>query len=54
MDHFRYQAGTLHAEDVAVPEIAATPFYVHSTATLSRHYRPFTKVLTPLPGCANC
>ena len=40
MDHFLYQDGILHAEDVALPEIAAevgTPFYVYSTATLARH-----------------
>jgi diaminopimelate decarboxylase len=30
MDHFQYRNGILHAEDVAIPEIAAaipTPFY---------------------------
>ena len=34
----------LHAENVAVPEIAAavgTPFYLYSTATLERHIRVF-------------
>ena len=52
MDHFLYRNGTLHAEDVAIPDIAAqvgTPFYVYSTATLTRHYRLFTEALTPLP-----
>jgi diaminopimelate decarboxylase len=52
MDHFQYKNGTLHAEDVAIPEIAAqvgTPFYVYSTATLTRHYRLFTEALSPLP-----
>jgi diaminopimelate decarboxylase len=52
MDHFLYRNGTLHAEDVAIPEIAAdvgTPFYVYSTATLTRHYRLFTEALSPLP-----
>ncbi len=52
MDHFQYQNGTLHAEDVAIPDIAAavgTPFYVYSTATLTRHYRLFTEALSPLP-----
>jgi diaminopimelate decarboxylase len=52
MDHFLYQNGTLHAEDVAIPDIAAavgTPFYVYSTATLTRHYRLFTEALSPLP-----
>jgi diaminopimelate decarboxylase len=52
MDHFLYQGGVLHAEGVAIPEIAAvvgTPFYVYSTATLTRHYRLFTEALSPLP-----
>ena len=52
MDHFLYKNGTLHAEDVALPDIATavgTPFYVYSTATLTRHYRLFTEALTPLP-----
>ncbi|MBL9061265.1 diaminopimelate decarboxylase [Tabrizicola sp.] len=52
MDHFLYKNGTLHAEEVAIPEIATavgTPFYVYSTATLTRHYRLFTEALTPLP-----
>ena len=36
MDHFIYRNGVLHAEDVAITEIAAsvgTPFYVYSQAT---------------------
>ncbi len=52
MDHFLYRDGILHAEDVALPEIAAavgTPFYVYSAATLTRHYRLFTAALSPLP-----
>ena len=52
MDHFLYKNGILHAEDVAIPEIAAqvgTPFYVYSAATLTRHYRLFTEALSPLP-----
>ena len=52
MDHFTYKNGHLHAEDVAISEIAAsvgTPFYVYSTATLTRHYRLFTDALSPLP-----
>ena len=52
MDHFTYKNGQLHAEDVAIAEIAATvgtPFYVYSTATLTRHYRLFTEALSPLP-----
>ena len=48
MDHFLYRDGALHAEDVAVSEIAAhvgTPFYVYSSATLLRHYRLFDEAL---------
>ncbi len=52
MDHFLYRGGILHAEDVAISDIAATvgtPFYVYSTATLTRHYHLFTEALSPLP-----
>ena len=52
MDHFLYRNGSLHAEDVALAEIAAavgTPFYCYSTATLTRHYQLFTEALSPLP-----
>lgn len=52
MDHFLYKDGQLHAEDVAISEIAAavgTPFYVYSAATLTRHYKLFTEALAPLP-----
>ncbi|KFE35983.1 diaminopimelate decarboxylase [Thioclava atlantica] len=48
MDHFLYRDGILHAEDVALPEIAAavgTPFYVYSTATLARHFQLFEEAL---------
>ncbi|WP_227268958.1 diaminopimelate decarboxylase [Roseobacter weihaiensis] len=48
MDHFLYRDGVLHAEDVPIPEIAAsvgTPFYVYSTATLLRHYHLFNDAL---------
>lgn len=44
MDHFHYTNGRLHAENVALENIAAevgTPVYVYSTATLERHYRTF-------------
>ena len=52
MDHFIYRNGILHAEDVALPDIAATvgtPFYCYSAATLTRHYHLFTEALSPLP-----
>ncbi|WP_265517579.1 diaminopimelate decarboxylase [Nitratireductor luteus] len=51
MNHFEYRDGILHAEDVALPEIAAavgTPFYCYSTATLTRHYRVFAEALSGL------
>ena len=52
MDHFLYRDGALHAEDMAIAEIAAavgTPFYCYSTATLERHFRLFDEALAPLP-----
>lgn len=52
MDHFLYKNGHLHAEDVALADIAAavgTPFYCYSSATLTRHYHLFTEALRPLP-----
>jgi diaminopimelate decarboxylase len=52
MDHFLYQDGILHAEDVALTDIAATigtPFYCYSAATLTRHYKLFSEALSPLP-----
>ena len=48
MDHFLYKNGVLHAEDVAIPDIVAsvgTPFYVYSTATLTRHFQLFDDAL---------
>lgn len=44
MDFFHYKNGRLHAEDVALDTLAAevgTPFYVYSTATLTRHFNVF-------------
>jgi diaminopimelate decarboxylase len=44
MNHFDYRAGKLFAENVdltELAEIAGTPLYVYSTATLERHYRVF-------------
>jgi diaminopimelate decarboxylase len=48
MNHFAFQNGTLHAEDVdlaALAEEVGTPFYCYSTATLERHYRVFAAAL---------
>ena len=53
MDHFLYRNGHLHAEDVAVSDIAAavgTPFYCYSQATLTRHFQLFQEALDPLPS----
>ncbi|TJU98595.1 MAG: diaminopimelate decarboxylase, partial [Mesorhizobium sp.] len=51
MNHFDYRDGVLHAENVAIPDIAAqvgTPFYCYSTATLTRHYRVFAQAFAGL------
>ncbi|MGX5802861.1 diaminopimelate decarboxylase [Bradyrhizobium sp. Arg314] len=51
MNHFDYRDGALHAEDVAIPDIAAevgTPFYCYSTATLTRHFRVFKEAFSGL------
>ncbi len=42
MNHFNYKNGLLHCEDVplaAIAETVGTPFYVYSSATLSRHFK---------------
>jgi len=52
MDHFEYRGGVLHAEDMALPQIAeavGTPVYVYSRATLTRHARVFRDALAVLP-----
>jgi diaminopimelate decarboxylase len=52
MHHFNFRDGILHAEDVALPLIAAsvgTPFYCYSTATLVRHYEVFDAAFSGLP-----
>ncbi len=46
MNHFELRNGVLHAEDVALPDIAAavgTPFYCYSAATLTRHFQVFSQ-----------
>ena len=53
MHHFDYRGGVLHAEDVAIPDIAAaigTPFYCYSSATLERHYRVFADAFAGQPA----
>jgi diaminopimelate decarboxylase len=52
MDHFSYHNGSLHAEDVALADIAAqygTPCYVYSRATLERHWQVFDAALATHP-----
>ncbi len=44
MHYFEFKDGVLHAEDVALTEIAAevgTPFYCYSRATFERHFKVF-------------
>jgi diaminopimelate decarboxylase len=51
VNHFDYRDGVLHAEDVALPDIAAgvgTPFYCYADATLVRHYRMFAEAFADL------
>ncbi len=48
MDHFQYQNGELHAENVSLAHIAqevGTPFYVYSQATLERHFKVFAEAV---------
>ncbi len=48
MDHFQLKNGVLHAENVALPDIAravGTPVYIYSRATLQRHARVFRAAL---------
>ena len=52
MDHFTYEDGVLHAEQISLHDIAAevgTPFYVYSSATLLRHVQVFDEALGDLP-----
>ena len=52
MDHFALKNGVMHAEDVALPQIAddvGTPVYVYSRATLQRHARVFREALDAVP-----
>jgi len=53
MNHFEYRNGVLHAEDVAIPDIAAvvgTPFYCYSSATLTRHAEVFIEAFKGQPA----
>ena len=51
MNHFEAKNGVLHAEQVALPDIAdavGTPVYVYSRATLERHAQVFRDALSGL------
>ena len=51
MNHFEATNGVLHAEQVALPDIAdavGTPVYVYSRATLERHAQVFRDALSGL------
>ncbi|MEX0838171.1 MAG: diaminopimelate decarboxylase [Parvibaculum sp.] len=53
MHHFEYRSGIMHAENVAIPDIAAaigTPFYCYSSATLERHYSVFAAAFKSQPA----
>ena len=53
MDHFSIIDGVMHAENVALPQIAeevGTPVYVYSRATLERHARVFREALDDVPN----
>lgn len=49
MDHFGFKQGEIHAEKLAVSEIAeqvGTPFYCYSSETLIHHYNVFCQAFT--------
>eukprot|EP01036_Dinobryon_divergens_P005018 gene5018-6658_t len=53
MHHFHYRDGILHAEDVAVADIAAAagpPVYIYSTATITRPYTPYATAMARAAG----
>lgn len=52
MDHFEYRNGQLHAENVAIADIArahGTPCYIYSRATLERHWHAFNDAFGAQP-----
>jgi len=51
MDHFNYQNGHLHCEEVAVADIArrvGTPVYIYSKATVRGHFNALKTAFAPL------
>jgi diaminopimelate decarboxylase len=52
MNHFNYKDGDLYCENVPVKEIASkvkTPFYLYSSATMTRHFNVFDKAFSKHP-----
>jgi len=52
MNHFQYRGDELYAEDVAIREIvemAGSPVYIYSHATLSRHFSAFDSAFAGMP-----
>lgn len=52
MDHFQYQSGSLHAEQVSVAAIAerfGTPTYIYSRAALEQHWQAFDEAFAEMP-----
>jgi diaminopimelate decarboxylase len=52
MNHFNYKDRELYCEDIPVKEIARkvkTPFYLYSSATLTRHFNVFDRALSRHP-----
>ncbi len=52
MHYYTYKNDILHCEDVPLPEIArnvGTPFYLYSTATLTRHFKAFDGAFEGIP-----
>lgn len=52
MHYFQYKDGQLHAEDLAVAELAAeygTPLYIYSASTLKRHFKAFDSAFAGIP-----
>lgn len=51
MNHFQYINNALHAEDVAIEDMAktvGTPFYCYASATIKRHFEVLQQAFLPL------
>ncbi len=52
MNHFNYKNKELYCENISVKEIASkvkTPFYLYSSATMTRHFNVFDKAFSKHP-----